>query len=101
MIFDPILDLFRGRTITIPPMDGAFRPDTRLDDAPVLAELPEPDNLPLLDGGPVASSGNAAFSIKDPAEPTVLQSFAAPITALAVSPSGEIAVGLETGVLTV
>ena len=39
MILDPILDIFRGKAITIPPLDGAFRPNTRLDDAPVLAEL--------------------------------------------------------------
>ena len=25
MIFDPILDLFRGKAVTIPPMDGAFQ----------------------------------------------------------------------------
>ena len=28
MILDPVLDLFRGRAVTIPPMDGAFRPNT-------------------------------------------------------------------------
>ena len=33
MIFDPILDIFRGKAVTIPPMDGALKPNTALDDA--------------------------------------------------------------------
>ena len=33
MIFDPILDLFRGKAVTIPPMDGALQPNTALDEA--------------------------------------------------------------------
>ena len=41
MIFDPLLNLLRGRAITIPPMDGAFRANTALDEAPVFAALPE------------------------------------------------------------
>ena len=45
MIFDPILDLFRGKAITIPPLDGALGPNTALDEAAVLATLPAPDNL--------------------------------------------------------
>ena len=36
MIFDPILDFFRGKAITIPPMDGALRPNTALDEAAVV-----------------------------------------------------------------
>jgi len=39
MIFDPILDLFRGRAITIPPLDGALRANTVLDDATAAVEL--------------------------------------------------------------
>ena len=41
MILDPILDMFRGKAVTIPPLDGAFRPNTRLDDVPAFAELTE------------------------------------------------------------
>ena len=46
MILDPILDLFRGKAITIPPMDGASGP-TRAGRGRVRAELPTPDNLLL------------------------------------------------------
>ena len=38
-LLDPILDLFRGKAVTIPPMDGALRPNTALDDAEVVAAL--------------------------------------------------------------
>ena len=33
MIFDPLLDLFRGKAVTIPPMDGALQPNTALEEA--------------------------------------------------------------------
>lgn len=101
MILDPILDIFRGKAVTIPPLDGAFRPNTRLDDASVWAKLGEVDSLAIRDDTVLATSGNAVFAVADGAEATVVESFSAPVTALAVSPSGDIAVGLETGKLVV
>ena len=56
MILDPVLDLFRGKAVTIPPLDGAFRPNARLDDAPAVAELTEPDNLLISSDRLLASS---------------------------------------------
>lgn len=97
MIFDPIIDIFRGKAVTIPPLDGAFRPNTRLDDAPILAELPEPDNLAVSGERLLASSGNAVFAVTAGEAPAVTETFTAPVTALAASPAGETAVGLETG----
>ena len=35
-LLDPILDLLRGKAVTIPPMDGALKPNTALDDADVV-----------------------------------------------------------------
>jgi hypothetical protein len=99
MIFDRIVDLFRGKAVTIPPLDGAFRPNTMLDDADVFADLSEVDNLAVRNGGLVASSGNAVFSIAAGKEPVVVETHQSPVTALAISPSGETAVGLETGKL--
>ncbi|MBZ9742958.1 MULTISPECIES: SMP-30/gluconolactonase/LRE family protein [unclassified Mesorhizobium] len=99
MILDPVLDLFRGKAVTIPPLDGAFRPNTRLDDAPVFVELTEPDNLLVADGRLLASSGNAIHAIAAGTEPKLVETFPSPITALALSPSGELTVGLETGKL--
>ncbi|MER8630455.1 hypothetical protein NKH55_11895 [Mesorhizobium opportunistum] len=99
MILDPILDMFRGKAVTIPPLDGAFRPNTRLDDAPAFAELTEPDNLLVSGDRLLASSGNAVYSLAAETEPKVVETFASPITALALSPSGELTVGLENGKL--
>ena len=46
MIFDSLFDVFRGKAVTIPPMDGALRPNTALDDsASEILEVSEPDNL--------------------------------------------------------
>lgn len=101
MILDPILDIFRGKAVTIPPLDGAFRPNTRLDDAPCFARLAEADNLVAHGGGVLASSGNTVFALMPGIEPQPVQSFAAPVTALAASPQGDIVAGLESGRLLV
>lgn len=99
MILDPILDMFRGKAVTIPPLDGAFRPNTRLDDAPAFANLIEPDNLLVADGRLLASSGNTVHAVAAGAEPIVVETFPSAITALALSLSGELTVALETGKL--
>lgn len=98
MIFDPILDIFRGKATTIPPLDGAFRANTRLDDAPAFAVLPEVDNLCLHRGRMLASSGAGLYALARGAEPELIESFAAPISALASSGEG-LAVGLTSGAL--
>ncbi|TDE38916.1 hypothetical protein [Antarcticimicrobium sediminis] len=99
MIFDPILELFRGRAITIPPMDGAFRPNAVLDETPVLAELPQADNLCALGDRLLASSGTALIEIRADAAPETVQSFASPITALAAAPDCTLTIALEDGTL--
>ncbi|BCG87355.1 hypothetical protein MesoLj113c_34650 [Mesorhizobium sp. 113-3-9] len=99
MILDPILDMFRGKAVTIPPLDGAFRPNTRLDDAPAFAELTEPDNLLASGERLLASSGNAVYSLGAGAGPELVETFASPVSALALSPSGELTVALESGKL--
>jgi hypothetical protein len=101
MILDPILDIFRGKAVTIPPLDGAFRPNTQLDDAPAFAALAEPDNLLVADGGLLASSGNAVFALAMATEPRVVATFPSAVTALAQSPSGDLTVGLESGKLVI
>lgn len=99
MILDPILDLFRGKALTIPPLDGAYRPNRRLDEAPVFAGLAEVDNLTALNGRILASSGNAVYALEEGREPQPVQSFTAAITAMAASPAGQLAVALTTGQL--
>lgn len=97
MILDPILDIFRGKALTIPPLDGAFRPNTRLDDAERFTALAEADNLVVHGGDMLASSGNTVVALTPGGEPRPVKGYAAPVTALAVSPEGEIVAGLESG----
>lgn len=96
MILDPILDLFRGKAVTIPPLDGAFRPNTLLDEAPEFATLSEPDSLVVRDGSLLAASGNAVFALGK-GEPALVERFDAKVSAMAVSPAGVLTVALETG----
>jgi len=99
-IFDPILDLFRGQAITVPPLDGAFRADTALDDAPVFAELPLADNLCVVGGRLIASGGTGVYALTEGAAPRLIESFSAEVTALAAAPDGALAVALDDGTLT-
>ena len=55
-MFDALLG--RGdAAVTVPPMDGALQPDTRIDEAGLVAELRAPDNLVWLGGQLLCSSG--------------------------------------------
>ena len=99
MILDPILDIFRGKAITIPPLDGAFRPNTALDEAKVFAELPKADNLCPAGGTLFASGGTDLLALKDGATPQRVETFAAEITALAAAPDGSLSVAVDDGTL--
>jgi hypothetical protein len=97
-IFDPLLDLFRGKALTIPPMDGALKPNKRLDDADVVAEVERPDSL-IFDGASVIyASGNRLQRI---GATRPLREFPANISALALAPDGRLAVGLDSGLVMV
>lgn len=95
-LLDPLLDLFRGKAVTIPPMDGALRPNTLLDDAEVVVAAIEPDNLAVLNGKLVYSSGHEVRQISPH---KMLASYPSAVTALAVSDDNILAVGLEDGTL--
>lgn len=95
MILDPLLDIFRGKAVTIPPMDGALRPNTLLDAADVVATLQAPDNLVESGGRILCSSGNRLVALEGGA---TLAEFSAPISALATT-NDLIAVGLASGAI--
>ena len=97
MIFEPILDLFRGKAITIPPLDGPFRANNKLEEAVLFAKLSSADNLAVLDNRVIASSGEILYALDDGGQATKLNSYPAKITAIAVSAKNELAVGLENG----
>jgi hypothetical protein len=98
VIVDRLLDRLRGKAVTIPPMDGALRPNTRLDEARVVVEAPAADNL-VLDGARILySSGGDLFALPSAGgAPGRLDRFAVPITALAAAPDGGLAIGLDDG----
>lgn len=99
MMLYPILDIFRGRAITIPPPDGAFHPNTALEDAPLFAELPNADNLCHANGRLLATSGAELHALSDGAVPELVETFPSAISALAASADGTLAVALDDGTL--
>jgi hypothetical protein len=94
------LDIFRGKAITIPPMDGALRPNTALDEAPVLLQVDAPDNLAWIEGRLVFSIANKVLAMETAsggAAPETLVEFTAAVSCLAGRPGGGSAVGLDNG----
>jgi hypothetical protein len=83
-------------SITTPPLDGAFRPNDRLDAAEVVLEAPAPDGLALTSLGLVVSSGRSLLLVDKPGEaPAAI--FDAEISALTALPDGGCAAALVDG----
>ena len=87
------LDYFRGKAVTIPPMDGALRPNTALEEAEVLLACEAPDNLASSGGRLLFSSSGKLVSL----DGKIIASFDAPISALAANDNGVLAIGLDAG----
>ena len=89
-----------GRGVTVPPMDGALKPNRALDDAPVAFRHERPDNLArdggrlLFSGGPVLNAVEAGALDTTPVE---IARFDSEIAALACDGAGGYAVGLDGG----
>ena len=93
------VDSWFGRgeaSITIPPMDGAFRPNDLLDLAAADFAAPAPDCLAVTAQGVVVSSDRSLFRV-DKAGGAELAAFDTPITALTGLPDGGAAVALADG----
>ena len=88
-----MLDFFRGQAVTIPPMDGALRPNTALEEAEALVSCEAPDNLIVAEGRLLFSSAGKLVGLKGG---KTVSDFDAPITALGAD-DGVLAVGLDTG----
>lgn len=96
------VDRFRGRgayAATVPPMDGALRPNTRLEQAVVLARVAAPDNLVHYRGKVLFSAGPDIHEL-DTANGSMThwRRCAADVTALAVE-GDVLAIGLADGTL--
>lgn len=99
-LIDRLLDPFRGKAITIPPYDGAFKPNSALDDARVQLQHITPDNLVLLSGRPIFSSGASIFAIAGETAEKIAD-YDAAISALAVLPDDALLVAFENGTVVI
>ena len=74
--------------LSVPAMDGVFKPNTLLDSAETVLGLPGIDNLVVVADGLCCSSGNGVHAVRmqDSAKP--IANFAGPVTMMAASPSG-------------
>ena len=96
------IDSFRGRGVfaaTVPPMDGALRPNTLLEQAPVLARVAAADNLVAYRGQVLFSSGPEIHAL-NPGTGATTEWRRCPteVTALAVA-GDTLAIGLSDGSL--
>ena len=95
------LDALWGRgefSVTVPSMDGALRPNNRLDLAPVVAEADGVDDLAVAGGKLYFSQGDKLMALDrrgDP--PRLVETFPSVISALAASADGRLAIGLDDG----
>lgn len=93
-------DRFRGSgaaAVTIPSLDGAFRPNQMLDAAPAVITIEAPDNIVANDGNIYFSSGSTVFALKyaeTPAQAEPAAHFDHAVTSLDVGADGAMAVGL-------
>src|SRR5262245_48454271 len=79
--------------ITVPVMDGALKPNRALDDAAVVAELAGLDDVASNHRQLLVSAGTTLWQL-DGETPVEVRRFDAPVTALALSAQGRIAVAL-------
>lgn len=96
-----VWDNFTGggeAAVTVPPMDGALRPNRAIEDAAVVLTVDAPDNL-VSDGGRVWFSNGAAVHELDETLSAAreVHRFESDVTALAVFVDGGFAVGLDAG----
>ena len=96
-LLDRLLDPFRGAAITIPPYDGAWKPNAALDGAAQVAALPGAEILARDSAGRIWLAAGPGLHMLDGTSLRPAAPFAAPVSALAAWPSGGLAVALADG----
>lgn len=90
------IDRFLGRgeaAVTVPPLDGALKPNNRLEDAAIAIAVTAPDNLVALGDAVIHSSSAELY--RQPVDGSAASAFATaggPVSALALGADGTIAV---------
>jgi hypothetical protein len=84
--------------VTVPPMDGALRPNRRLEEATAAIAVATPEDI-VSDGKQVLyASGSSVFRLdRKSGTAGTVRSFDSPVASLALSPAGVIAAGLDDG----
>lgn len=93
-------DAFRGSgeaAVTVPPMDGALRPNQLIEEAPERLAISSPDDLAQFGESVVVSSGNTVHKLLPNGQAAILASYDSPVTALAGSAGGALAIALGSG----
>lgn len=93
-------DNFRGSgeaAVTVPPMDGALRPNRLLEEARLCLSAEAPDDLAAGPRGVHFSSGATVLRLLEDGLAEVVATFDSDVTALAISPRGRIAAALAEG----
>ncbi len=99
-VFTRYIDRLRGSgdaAITLPPMDGALRPNNRIEEAELLVSTEAPDNLVLHDGKVLFSSDKSLRSLTADGQVEELDATDSTIEFLTSHPSGALAIGLGAG----
>lgn len=90
-----IWDRFRGAgsaALSVPTLDGPFKPNDLLEEAPVRLAWPAPDNLACAGGRLFLSSGGTVLEITGPGTAEQVETGPAEVTAMAGAPDGTLAV---------
>lgn len=94
------IDRIRGSgeaAITLPPMDGALRPNNRIEEADRIAAASAPDNLVRHEGRILFSSGANLLALAANGETEEIGSASSPINFLTSDGSAALAMGLAEG----
>lgn len=85
----------RRTSLSVPVLDGALKPDNRLEEAGVFAERPGLEDIAVgLDGALYAACGPAVLHVAADGSLAPVATFDRAITAMAFLPNGALAVGL-------
>lgn len=94
------LDNVLGRgevAVTVPPLDGAFRPNRKLDEANTRSPLDDVDCLAVVAGELLASAGNTVYALDKGGDWQKRHGYENDITCIASLGDGGLAVALSTG----
>jgi hypothetical protein len=84
---------------TVPSMDGALKPNQRLELALSLFQTAEPDMIVPRHEDFVVTAGSSLYSVKPAGQPIGVRTFEQKITAAAALPDGGLVIGLMDGTI--